>query len=193
MFIGFNLTFFPMHLMGLLGMPRRIYTYPSGLGWEILNLLATIGAFVLGLSILIFFVNVFISLWAGRVAPNDPWDAWTLEWATTSPPQPHNFDQIPPVNSRRPLWDLKHPEDPDRPMHRLPRSLREADQRALAPTAAAAAKAEIHLPLPSFWPIILAAGLTLMLAGLIFTPISSGLGLFLFALAVTGWIIEPVH
>jgi cytochrome c oxidase subunit 1 len=191
MFVGFNLTFFPMHIAGLLGMPRRIYTYAPDLGWEPYNLLATIGAFILALSILVFFINVLVSLRWGRLAQADPWDAWTLEWATTSPPPPHNFGDLPPVNSRRPLWDLKHPEDPDRPMHRLPRRLREADQQIL--TSKPVSGAEIHLPLPSFWPIIMAAGLTLTLAGLVLTPVSAGLGLFIFALAVTGWIIEPVH
>jgi cytochrome c oxidase subunit 1 len=206
MFVGFNLTFFPMHIAGLLGMPRRYYTYAPGLGWEAYNLLATIGAFVLGLSILLFFVNVVVSLRVGRPATADPWDAWTLEWATSSPPPPHNFDQIPPVNSRRPLWDLKHPGSPDRPIHSLPQRLREIDQQILA--TASTRSTEIHLPSPSFWPIMMAAGLTLTLAGLLFPPItlplstglsiflpsiSTGLGLTLFALAVTGWIIEPTH
>jgi cytochrome c oxidase subunit 1 len=204
-FVGFNLTFFPMHISGLLGMPRRIYTFAPGLGWEIPNLVATIGAFILGLAVLLFFVNVFISLRQGQVTQDDPWDAWTLEWATTSPPPPHNFDKLPPVNSRRPLWDLKHPEDPDRPLHRLPRRLREADQRILATVTPSA---EIHLPSPSFWPILLAAGLTLTLAGLLLPPLSipiaanvfiflpsvaTVLGLMIFALATTGWVIEPIH
>jgi cytochrome c oxidase subunit 1 len=207
-FVGFNLTFFPMHIMGLLGMPRRIYTYPPGLGWELYNLTATIGAFILGLSVLMFLVNVFVSLRQGQAAQDDPWDAWTLEWATTSPPPPHNFGDLPPVNSRRPLWDLKHPEDPDRPMHRLPRRLREADQHILATATTAGHGAEIHLPAPSFWPIIMAAGLTLTLAGLLLPPmiipISPDLSIFLpsigtlfglvvFALATTGWVLEPIH
>jgi cytochrome c oxidase subunit 1 len=193
MLVGFNLTFFPMHVAGLLGMPRRIYTYAPGLGWEAYNLVATIGAFMLGLSILLFFVNVFVSLRAGQVAQDDPWDAWTLEWATTSPPPAHNFGDLVPVNSRRPLWDMKHPDDPDRPMHRLPPRLREVDQQVLTRTATPSVSPEIHLPPPSFWPIVMAAGLTLTLAGLVLTPVSTGLGLFLFGLAVTGWIIEPIH
>jgi cytochrome c oxidase subunit 1 len=113
MLVGFNLTFFPMHIAGLLGMPRRIYTYSADRGWTIWNQLSTIGAAVLAASFAIFFWNFFISLRRGAVAGDDPWDAWTLEWATTSPPAPYNFEQIPHVRSRRPLWDLKHPEDPD--------------------------------------------------------------------------------
>ncbi len=113
MLIGFNLTFFPMHIAGLLGMPRRIYTYSADRGWTIWNQLATCGAFVLGLAFAVFFWNLFISLRRGAPAGDDPWDAWTLEWATTSPPAPYNFEQIPVVRSRRPLWDLKHPDDPD--------------------------------------------------------------------------------
>jgi cytochrome c oxidase subunit 1 len=111
--IGLNLAFFPMHIMGLMGMPRRQYTYPSGLGWDQLNLASTIGAFILAIGVLAFVINGIITLRKPADAPNDPWDAFTLEWATTSPPPAYNFDTIPVVRSRRPLWDMKHPEDPD--------------------------------------------------------------------------------
>jgi cytochrome c oxidase subunit 1 len=111
--IGFLLTFGPMHISGILGMPRRIYTYPASRGWEIWNQIATIGALIQAPSYLIFVWNLLISLKKGAPAGDDPWDAWTLEWATTSPPPPYNFETIPTVRSRRPLWDLKHPDDPD--------------------------------------------------------------------------------
>jgi heme/copper-type cytochrome/quinol oxidase subunit 1 len=111
--IGFNITFFPMHIVGLMGMPRRIFTYPDLPGWGDINLFETFGSFLLTISVLIFLWNVWRTLRYGEVAGDDPWDGWTLEWSTTSPPPPHNFDSVPPVRSRRPLWDLKHPEDPD--------------------------------------------------------------------------------
>jgi cytochrome c oxidase subunit 1 len=111
--IGFNLTFGPQHISGILGMPRRIYTYDAGRGWELWNLLSTIGAAVQALGILCFVWNILLSVWKGKKAGNDPWDAWTLEWATTSPPPEYNFESLPQVRSRRPLWDLKHPTDPD--------------------------------------------------------------------------------
>ena len=111
--IGFHLTFDFMHIPGLLGMPRRIYTYEPGRGWEIWNQIVTVGAAVQGLAILIFVFNLIWSYWKGKAAGNDPWDAWTLEWSTSSPPPEYNFATIPVVHSRRPLWDLKHPEDPD--------------------------------------------------------------------------------
>ncbi|MBI2953023.1 MAG: cytochrome c oxidase subunit I [Chloroflexi bacterium] len=111
--IGFNLTFFPMHLLGLMGMPRRIYTYAPGLGWDNLSLVSAVGGFTIALSVSVFIWNFFSSLRHGQAAGDDPWDAWTLEWATTSPPPPHNFSTVPIVRSRRPLWDLKHPENPD--------------------------------------------------------------------------------
>jgi len=112
--IGFNLTFLPMHWAGMLGMPRRIYTYPADRGgfW---NLLASFGVPFQAAAVLIFLVNVAISLRRGERAGSDPWDAWTLEWATASPPPPYNFETAPVVASRRPLWDLKHPDDPDGP------------------------------------------------------------------------------
>jgi cytochrome c oxidase subunit I len=111
--IGFLLTFGPMHFAGMLGMPRRIYTYPVDRGWQVWNQLSSLGAFIQGPSYLIFVWNLLISLKTGAGAGDDPWDAWTLEWATTSPPPAYNFETIPTVRSRRPLWDLKHPDDPD--------------------------------------------------------------------------------
>lgn len=113
MLLGFNLTFGPMHIAGLLGMPRRIYTYSADTGWTIWNQLATAGAVILAISVAFFLWNLVYSLWRGEKAGPDPWDAWTLEWATTSPPAPYNFETVPQVTSRRPLWDLKHPDNPD--------------------------------------------------------------------------------
>jgi cytochrome c oxidase subunit 1 len=111
--IGFHLTFDPQHIAGILGMPRRIYTYDPGRGWEIYNMISSIGALFQGAGVFFFVVNLVRSLKHGAVAGNDPWDAWTLEWSTTSPPPEYNFATLPEVRSRRPLWDLKHPEDPD--------------------------------------------------------------------------------
>ena len=112
--IGFHMTFTVMHIPGLLGMPRRIYTYEPGRGWDTLNFIITIGAFVQAIATLVFVANLVISYFKGELAGNDPWDAWTLEWSIPSPPPSYNFASIPVVESRRPLWDLKHPEDPDR-------------------------------------------------------------------------------
>jgi cytochrome c oxidase subunit 1 len=112
-FIGFHLTFDFMHIPGILGMPRRIYTYEPGRGWEIWNLIVTIGVFFQTAGVLAFVANLVWSLWKGKPAGNDPWDAWTLEWSTSSPPADYDFAATPAVRSRRPLWDLKHPEDPD--------------------------------------------------------------------------------
>jgi cytochrome c oxidase subunit 1 len=111
--LGFHLTFDPQHFAGFLGMPRRIYTYAAGRGWETYNMVSSIGAAVQAVAVLIYVVNVIVSLRGGRAAGNDPWDAWSLEWATTSPPPEYNFETRPEVRSTRPLWDLKHPEDPD--------------------------------------------------------------------------------
>ena len=111
--IGFHLTFDLMHIPGMLGMPRRIYTYEPGRGWDTWNLLVTIGVFFQAAGVLIFVANLLWSMLKGPAAGDDPWDAWTLEWSTTSPPPDYNFAVIPAVESRRPLWDLKHPEDPD--------------------------------------------------------------------------------
>ena len=111
--IGMNLTFGPMHVSGILGMPRRIYTYAPDRGLELWNMLSSIGYVFQFVAVLFFCWNVLNSMFKGRKAGNDPWDAWTLEWATTSPPSDWNFNPLPSVKSRRPLWDAKHPEDPD--------------------------------------------------------------------------------
>jgi cytochrome c oxidase subunit I len=110
---GVHPTSEPQHLLGILGMPRRIYTYQEGRGWEALNMISTIGAFVQAVGAILFIVNLIYSARKGKLAGDDPWDAWTLEWMTSSPPPEYNFEQLPEVRSRRPLWDLKHPEDPD--------------------------------------------------------------------------------
>ncbi len=111
--LGFQMTFDFMHIVGLLGMPREIYTYEPGHHWAVWNLIMTMGAFIQAVALLIFVYNLVRSHFYGELAGNDPWDAWTLEWATTSPPPSYNFAEDPMVRSRRPLWDLKHPEDPD--------------------------------------------------------------------------------
>jgi cytochrome c oxidase subunit I len=104
--LGFNGTFLIQHLLGALGMPRRVFTYDNLPGWGAMNLISTAGAFVMAFSILLFVWNVIVSLRKGAVASNNPWNAWTLEWATTSPPPVYNFDSLPPIRGRRPLWDL---------------------------------------------------------------------------------------
>jgi cytochrome c oxidase subunit I len=111
--IGFHLTFDFMHVPGILGMPRRIYTYEPGRGWEIWNLIVSIGVVFQICGVAVFVFNLLRSMDKGESAGSDPWDAWTLEWSTTSPPPEYNFASIPVVMSRRPLWDIKHPEDPD--------------------------------------------------------------------------------
>jgi cytochrome c oxidase subunit I len=111
--VGFNATFLILHVLGLEGMTRRVYTYPDYPGWGAMNLVSTIGAYLLALSVLVFLGNVFTSLRRGEPAGDNPWQAWTLEWATASPPPVRNFDRVPPVHGRRPLWDLAHPDRPD--------------------------------------------------------------------------------
>jgi cytochrome c oxidase subunit 1 len=113
LYVGFLITFGTMHFSGVLGMPRRIFTYQADRGWTLLNQVTTAGAILQALAVAIFAYNLLASLRNGRPAGDDPWDAWTLEWSTPSPPPAYNFAEIPTVRSRRPLWDLKHPDDPD--------------------------------------------------------------------------------
>jgi cytochrome c oxidase subunit 1/cytochrome c oxidase subunit I+III len=114
--IGFNLTFFVQHFLGFMGMPRRVYTYPDLPGWGAINMASTIGAFILGFAMLLLGVNILWSLFRGKDASDNPWDAWTLEWFCSSPPPHDNFQRLPFIYGRRPLWDLAHPEQPDAPL-----------------------------------------------------------------------------
>ncbi len=115
--LGFNLTFFLQHILGILGMPRRIYTYPDLLYWKVLNIFSSIGAIFMFVGMAIFFWNIYKTLKKPRTAVANPWDAWTLEWSTPSPPELKNFDEIPQVHSRRPLWDLNNPDNPDKKLN----------------------------------------------------------------------------
>ena len=147
MLVGFNLTFFPMHFLGLLGMPRRIYTYAPDLGWNGLNLAASIGAGLLAVSFVVFLVNVARTARGGRVAGPDPWDGRTLEWSVPSPPPAYNFARVPVVTDRDDFWLRKSSPDP-------------------GPSAPRAGRpAPIHLPPPSWWPILLAASLLVLVTG----------------------------
>jgi cytochrome c oxidase subunit I len=176
MFVGFNLTFFPMHILGLLGMPRRIYTYGPGLGWDLWNFIETIGAFIIAGSILVFLWNFVVNLRKGEKAGNDPWDAQTLEWTTTSPPPEYNFATIPTVTSRRPFWDMKYFGNP-------------GSEAADAPVHAGQG-IYIHLPRGSFFPAIVGFGLMLAMFGLIYSYWLTGLGIAIVFTGIVGWVGE---
>ncbi|MFO7171610.1 MAG: cytochrome c oxidase subunit I [Bacillota bacterium] len=173
MLIGFNVTFFPFHFLGLLGMPRRIYTYPAELGLARWNLVSTIGAFILSVGILIFLVNVWKSLRYGEKAGPDPWDGRTLEWSIPSPPPVYNFRRIPYVHTRDPHWARKYPH------------LAQAEEPPPAATAAdSEAEHGIHLPSPSYMPILLALAITVGAFGGVFRNVP------LVALGVVGTIVS---
>ena len=180
-FIGFNVTFFPMHILGLEGMPRRVYTYSAQLGWGSMNLLATTGAFVLAISVLLFFVNVARSLRSGQRAPANPWGASGLEWATDSPPPSYNFAHIPVAETSEPLWD--HP-------HELPvaHGLR-LDRRELLLTSVGEARPDLREPSadPSIWPFLAALAATFLFILSIFTPWGLYIGAVPVAITLIGW------
>jgi cytochrome c oxidase subunit I len=166
-FIGFNLAFFPMHITGLLGMPRRVYTYSAHMGWSTLNMITTLGAFVFAIGVLLFLVNVAVSLRRGRAAGNNPWDAPTLEWATTSPPPPYNFVVIPTVASRHPLWEDRLQESEARSsVHSGPLL---GEGREIVGTSAMDADPQtiLRMPRDSILPLLLALALALLFAALL--------------------------
>ena len=176
MFIGMNVTFFPMHYAGMNGMPRRIFTYAEEFGWGNLNLLSTFGYFVIFISILTFMYSVWQSR-LSRPVSHDPWDAPGLEWSIASPPPPYNFAEIPRVEGRDQYWIVK-----DR--------AREEGNPITAPEAPVD-PASIHMPSPSYWPIITAAGVALIGGGIVSHYGISFLGGVIAFLGVIGWANEP--
>jgi cytochrome c oxidase subunit I+III len=202
-FIGFNLAFFPMHVVGMLGMTRGAYTYPSGLGWSGWNLAETIGAYIMALGILVVVADFFLALYRGPRAPDNPWNADTLEWAVSSPPPPYNFLRIPTVRSREPLWDQPELAEINRTPAEEGGMLARAD-RARETLATSVLDAEhpdlIHMPEDSYWPLLLAFGLLVFFIG--FLPnitfaevfiISIGLIIILVALAGWFWPEQEGH
>ena len=170
-FIGFNLTFFPMHINGLLGMPRRVYTYPGGLGWDGLNLLETIGAVILTVGIILFIANVLSSLTNGETAEGNPWGGSTLEWATSSPPPPYNFETLPEVHSRNPLWEDVTPntEKETRPAYLMQNDPTDPYQRELLSTSILEGVPDgiLKLPQGTLIPFGLAVSLLIVFIGVL--------------------------
>ncbi|MCK9495983.1 MAG: cytochrome c oxidase subunit I [Dehalococcoidia bacterium] len=169
-FVGMNATFFPMHFLGISGMPRRIYTYEEGMGWDTWNMVATIGSYILAFGVLLFVINFFKSMRQPQTAGDNPWNAPTLEWATSSPPPEHNFDVVPEVHDRDPLWyNRDHGiELPARPEH-----------------------LHIHMPPPSYYPMILAGGVLLIGLGLLAHLGVAVAGALVVIYSVWGWALEP--
>jgi heme/copper-type cytochrome/quinol oxidase subunit 1 len=193
MFIGMNLAFFPMHIVGLLGMPRRVFTYPAGFGWSTLNLLETIGAYIFAVGILLFLINVVRSLRHGEPAGPNPWGAGTLEWSTPSPPPAYNFAVIPTVGSRHPLWEGTLVESAGSQIDGGPAL--EEDHQTLATTPLEAeADLVLHMPGDSLWPLLLSLAMTILFYGALLTSwtlaIVGGVGL---VITIGGWFwpVQP--
>ena len=192
MVIGMNLTFGPMHILGLQGQPRRMYVWTeqrAGEGFFNLgfwNLVSSIGSFILAVGVLFFLINVVHTWRKGAVAPADPWDARTLEWLTTNPPKPHNFDRIPEVHHLDEFFHRKYVEDPA--THTMKQVAVGED---LIRAEEAQADAHIHMPSPSYWPLVLAIGVGILGAGIIYgIPVMvAGAAVVLFA--SYGWVLEP--
>ena len=184
MMIGQNITFFPMHFVGLDGMPRRIYTYVEGMGWELWNGVSTLGVVFLIVGFLIFIQNMVKSWRNGEPAPGDPWDARTLEWSIPSPPPEYNFKEIPVVRSLDDWWATKQ-GDPQREL----------------PAAGGSGEDEghgIHLPQPSYWPFVVSLGIFIAAYGVVFNDLIvpwgiAILGTFIGFVGVYAWSLEPVN
>jgi cytochrome c oxidase subunit I len=208
--IGFNLTFFPMHILGLEGQPRRTYRYPSGMGFDTLNFAATVGSFIIAVAVLLLLTNILVSRRHGKVAPHDPWDARTLEWSVSSyPPPAYNFEDVPQVETRDELWHRKYTEDEDGRLMRLPSG------GADAPAAGAIATLEhdggddggavvpakgghgegghgIHMPSPSYFPLVMCSGLPVIGYGVVFHNWYLGaLGVLILIVGMYAWALEP--
>jgi cytochrome c oxidase subunit 1 len=204
-FVGMNLTFFPMHYSGMLGMPRRVYTYDSGQGWETFNLMSSIGTVLIVIATAIFVVNFLRSRRRGAVAPNDAWGAGTLEWSIPSPPPDYNFAEIPVVTSRYPLWDLKSPDKTAGIAHSAPDSMTITDAHAVPMHEETgyktAAQLGIPMPFPTVKPAIAALAIIVMFSGLLFMhagkfPVAMAVtlsGAVLFVGTLYAWLTSPLE
>ena len=180
-FLGFQVAFFPMHLLGMWGMPRRVYTYPTGMGWDEMNMVATIGSFALAAGFVLYILNALNSARRGEIAGPNPWDASGLEWATSSPPPQYNFPHIPVVASRTPLWDNRN--------HLPVMTGLRVDDREVLLTTVMDAIPDLREPsaLPSIWPLWAALSTTCMFIASIFTPWALVIGTFPIAAALIAW------
>ncbi len=183
MFIGFNATFAPMHILGLQGMPRRIHSYGENYGFDGWNLVSTIGAFVIALSVFVFILNVVASRRRGQEAGDDPWDGRTVEWMTASPPPHYNFARIPLVKHRDEFWQRKYVETPE---------------GEPAPVFAGGANGDhddehldIHMPDPSYFPVLAAIGVPTMAYGVLYQPLAIVVGALITVFSLFGWVLEP--
>ncbi len=177
-FIGMNITFFPMHFLGLDGMPRRINTYPDGMGWDLWNAVATAGVAFLFVGMALFLYNAIASWRNGKRASGDPWDGRTLEWSISSPPPEYNFEEIPTIYDRDDWWSTKR--------HHVRRAV---------PVAGASGENGngIHLPQPSYWPAVVSIGLLVGGYGLIFNVAVAAIGGAIAMIGVYAWSFEPVN
>jgi cytochrome c oxidase subunit 1 len=187
--IGFNMTFGLMHFVGLWGMPRRIDTYAAGFGWETLNLIITIGAFIIALSVAMLITNMIVSRSRGREAGADPWDARTLEWMTSSPPPHYNFAEVPQVSARDELWHRKHAVAANGDYVRVPAG--GSDD----PVAGHDEHPDIHMPDPSYFPAVAAVGMAIMGWSLFASGaaliVTLAIGAFVTFGALFAWAFEP--
>ncbi len=192
LFIGVNLTFFPMHILGLLGMPRRVYTYPQNFGWDIYNLISTVGSLVTALGVATFIVNLVYSLRRGEKASDNPWQADSLEWAMSSPPPNYGYAELPAVQSRHPLWEQKDLFAGGAEVNRLLEGLKGWPltwRAALSTTLLDAKPAEVfRVAGPSIWPMVTAVGLIIIFAAEIFSlRVLVFMGAFATVVGLFGW------